>query len=98
MKTKVEEEKVKVEEEQIKVEKERVKVEEMRSKMERMSKEQQKLVKCSVCFTLPREDRAVPCCPQGHFICSPCMDQSTRWARSSHFKSKSFSKMPLKSP
>jgi len=81
MKTKVEEEKVKVEEKQIKVEKERVKVEEERSKLERMSKEQQKLVKCSVCFTLPREDRAVPCCPQGHFICSPCMDQSTRQGR-----------------
>jgi len=70
------EEMLKVKEEKIKVEKERVKVEEERSRVERMSEEQQKLVKCLACHKLPREDKPVPCCPQGHFVCSPCMDGS----------------------
>ena len=85
MKTKVEEEKLKMEQEKFKVEEERVRVEEEKVRLEeekvrveKMSKEQQKLVECPVCLTLPREDRAVPCCPQGHFVCSPCMDQLTR--------------------
>jgi len=77
-KVKVEEERVKVEEERVKVEEERVKVEEERVKVEKMSKEQLKLVECPVCLALPREDRAVPCCPQGHFVCSPCNALLTR--------------------
>merc|ERR1711936_616317 len=72
------EEMLKVMEEKIKVEKERVKVEEERSRVERMSEEQQKLVKCLACHKLPREDKPVPCCPQGHFVCSPCMNESAR--------------------
>ena len=87
MKTKVEEDRVKVEEfnvkveeEKIKLEMEKVKIEEERVKVEKMLKEQQRLVECPVCLTLPRENRAVPCCPQGHFLCSPCMDQLTRYA------------------
>ena len=74
----LEEERAKVEKEKVQVEEEKVRVEEERLKMEKMLKEQQKLVECPVCLTLPREDRAVPCCPQGHFVCSPCMDQLTR--------------------
>jgi len=54
------------------------KVEEERVKVEKVLKEQQNLVECPVCLTLPREDRAVPCCPQGHFVCSPCMDELIR--------------------
>lgn len=75
---KVEKEKVQVEKEKVWVEEERVRVEEEKVKVEKMLKEQQNLVECPVCLTLPREDRAVPCCPQGHFVCSPCMDQLTR--------------------
>jgi len=85
LKTKVEEEKAKVQEEKalvveakFKVEEESFKLEEERVRAEKMLKEQQKLVECPVCLTLPREDKAVPCCPQGHFLCSPCMDQLTR--------------------
>ena len=71
MKKKVEEERVKVEEEKGMLKEERVKV-------ENISKEQEKLVECPVCLTMPREDKAVPCCPQGHFVCTPCRDQSVR--------------------
>jgi len=85
MKTKVEEDRVKVEEldvkveeEKIKLEMEKVKIEEERVKVEMMLKEQQRLVECPVCLAMPRENRAVPCCPQGHFVCSSCKDQLTR--------------------
>jgi len=37
--------------------------------------EQQSIVECTVCLMLPRAGPAVPCCPQGHFICSQCLDQ-----------------------
>ena len=74
----VEEEKVKVEQEKVKVEEEKLKVEEEKARVEKMSKEQQRLVECPVCLTMPREDKAVPCCPQGHFVCTPCKDQLIR--------------------
>ena len=36
------------------------------------------MVKCPVCLMLPRENKPVPCCPQGHFVCSTCKDRLTR--------------------
>ena len=36
------------------------------------------MVKCLVCLMLPRENKPVPCCPRGHFVCSTCKDQLTR--------------------
>ena len=36
------------------------------------------LVKCPVCLMLPRENKPVPCCPRGHFVCSTCKDRLTR--------------------
>ena len=36
------------------------------------------MVKCPVCLLLPRENKPVPCCPRGHFVCSTCKDQLTR--------------------
>ena len=74
----VEEMKTKVEKEKVKVEEEKVKVEGERAKVEKMSEEQEKLVECPVCLTMPREDKAVPCCPQGHFVCTTYRDQSVR--------------------
>ena len=41
-------------------------------------KEQESLVKCPVCLMLPREDKPVPCCPQGHFVCLTCKDRLVR--------------------
>ena len=85
VKNKVEEEKAKVEEEKVKVEltklaveKDRLKVEEERVKMEKLSQELRKQVECPVCLTMPREDGAIPCCPQGHFVCSTCRDKLVR--------------------
>jgi len=46
-----------------------------------LTKEQESLVECPVCLSLPREDRAVPCCPKGHFVCSPCLDNLIREGR-----------------
>ena len=37
-----------------------------------LKEEQQKIVECSICKMLPREG-PVPCCPRGHFVCSPCL-------------------------
>merc|ERR1719222_1119466 len=88
VKNKVEEEKAKVEEEKVKVEltklaveKDRLKVEEERVKMEKLSQELRKQVECPVCLTMPREDGAIPCCPQGHFVCSTCWDKLVRQRR-----------------
>merc|ERR1719341_2983159 len=80
-KVKVEEAKVKVEQEKAKVEQERAEVEEERVKIEKMSKELQSQVECPVCLSMPREDKPVPCCPQGHFVCSTCRDDSIRQGR-----------------
>ena len=43
------------------------------SKLRKIAEEQQSLVECCVCKTLPREG-PVPCCPRGHFVCSPCLN------------------------
>jgi len=77
-KAKVEQEKAKVEQAKLVVEEDRLKVEEERIKIEKMSKELQSHVECSVCLSMPREDRPVPCCPQGHFVCSTCKEKSIR--------------------
>ena len=42
---------------------------------EKALEEQQSMVECPVCLMLPREGPTVPCCPQGHFICSQCLDE-----------------------
>jgi len=73
-KTKMEEEKTKMEKEKIKMEEEKAKLEEERVRVEKVSREQESLVECPVCLALPREDRAVPCCPRGHFVCSSCLE------------------------
>ena len=68
----MEEEKVLVVEAKFKVEEESFKLKEERVRVEKMLKEQQKLVECPVCLTLPRAG-PVPCCANGHFVCSPCL-------------------------
>jgi len=77
-KAQVEQEKVKVELAKLAVEEERLKVEEERVKVEKLSKELQSQVECPVCLTMPREDSAIPCCPQGHIVCSTCRDKLIR--------------------
>jgi len=77
-KAKVEEIKLKAEEDKLKVEEDRLKVEEERVRVEKLSKVLQSQVECPVCLTLPREDKAVPCCPRGHIVCSACRDKSIR--------------------
>jgi len=77
----VEQEKAKVEQARLVVEEDRLKVEEERVKIEKMSKELQSQVECPVCLSMPREDKPVPCCPQGHFVCSTCRDDSIRQGR-----------------
>ena len=77
-KNKVEREKDKVEREKIKVEEEKIKVEERLIKVEdeklQFEVKLQKLVECHVCLTLPRNG-PVPCCANGHHVCSPCLEK-----------------------
>ena len=80
VKKKLEEDEAKVEQEKTNVEQQKVKMEEDRVKMEKLAKELQNQVECPVCLTLPREDKAVPCCPQGHIVCTTCRDKSFRQA------------------
>ena len=49
-----------------------------RDQTKNILKEHASLVECPVCLMLPREDKAVPCCPQGHFVCSTCKDKLIR--------------------
>ena len=49
-------------------------MEQFQLKMDNMAE----MVKCPVCLMLPRENKPVPCCPRGHFVCSTCKDQLTR--------------------
>jgi len=77
-KVKVKQEKAKVEQARLVVEEDRLEVEKERVKIEKMSKELQSQVECPVCLSMPREERPVPCCPQGHIICSTCRDDSIR--------------------
>ena len=44
----------------------------MTAEVSKLKEEQQKIVECSICKMLPREG-PVPCCPRGHFVCSPCL-------------------------
>ena len=60
----MEREKSKVEERWIKVEDEKI----------RFEAKLQKLVECPVCLTLPRNG-PVPCCANGHLVCSPCLEK-----------------------
>ena len=75
---KVAHDQLEVEQEKLMVEEDRAKAEEEITEMELMFEEQLGLVECPVCLALPREERPVPCCPQGHFVCSPCMDKLIR--------------------
>ena len=52
-----------------KVEREKIKLEDEKSKFEAKLR---KLVECPVCFLLPRKG-PVPCCANGHLVCSPCL-------------------------
>ena len=84
-KRQLEEEKRQLEEEKRQLEGEKGQLEEDKGllEMERdqtknILKEHASLVECPVCLMLPREDKAVPCCPQGHFVCSTCKDKLIR--------------------
>ena len=84
-KSRLEEEKRQLEEEKRQLEGEKGQLEEDKGVLEierdqakNTLKEQQSLVQCSVCLMLPREDKPVPCCPQGHFVCSTCKDKLIR--------------------
>merc|ERR1712192_183628 len=72
--TKFEEEKTKFEEEITKEEEDRRRVKEEIGKLEGKMFELRKLVECPVCLMTPREG-PVPCCPQGHLICVPCLSK-----------------------
>ena len=74
---KVAHDQLEVEQAKLMVEEDRAKAEEEITEMELMFEEQLGLVECPVCLALPREDKPVPCCPQGHLVCSPCMDKLT---------------------
>ena len=52
-----------------KVEREKIKLEDEKSKFEAKLR---KLVECPVCLKLPRKG-PVPCCANGHLVCSPCL-------------------------
>jgi len=54
---------------------EKTKLEEEMEKMRKFVAELQGAVECPVCLMVPREG-PVPCCPAGHFTCSPCLE---RW-------------------
>ena len=54
------------------------KLEVEREQAQSFLKELESLVKCPVCLYLPREDKPVPCCPQGHFVCLTCKDRLVR--------------------
>ena len=51
------------------VEDEKVKVEDDKNKFEAKLR---KLIECPVCLALPRKG-PVPCCANGHLVCSPCL-------------------------
>ena len=49
-------------------------LEEAKGEAEGKMVEFRKLVECPVCLLTPREG-PVPCCPQGHLVCTPCLDK-----------------------
>ena len=53
----------------LKMEETKNKVEDEKNKLEAKLR---KLVECPVCFLLPRKG-PVPCCANGHLVCSPCL-------------------------
>ena len=82
------EERKQLKEEMNKVETMKTKVEEGMAKLEKEKAEMQKLfgelervVECPVCLTTPRDEVPVPCCPQGHLVCSKCFGYITRCVR-----------------
>ena len=77
-KRQLEEEKRQLEGEKGQLEEEKGMLEIERDQAKNILKEQQSLVQCPVCLMLPREDKPVPCCPQGHFVCSTCKDKLIR--------------------
>merc|ERR1719239_1419161 len=60
-----------MEESKNKVEREKIKVEDEKIRFE---VKLQKLIECPVCLTLPRNG-PVPCCANGHLVCSPCLEK-----------------------
>merc|ERR1719341_2336769 len=59
----------KLEETKNRMEREKMKVEDEKNKFEAKLR---KLVECPVCLALPRKG-PVPCCANGHLVCSPCL-------------------------
>ena len=49
-------------------------LEEAKGETSKQMAEFRKLVECPVCLLTPREG-PVPCCPQGHLVCLPCLDK-----------------------
>ena len=74
----VEKEKKQLEEEKKQLEEDKGMLEMERNQAQKILREHQDRVKCAVCLMLPREDKPVPCCPRGHFVCSTCKDQLIR--------------------
>ena len=77
-KRQLEEEKRQLEGEKGQLEEDKGVLEIERDQAKNTLKEQQSLVQCPVCLMLPREDKPVPCCPHGHFVCSTCKDKLIR--------------------
>ena len=74
-KRQLKEEKRQLEREKGQLEEDKGLLEMERDQAKNILKEHASLVECPVCLMLPREDKPVPCCPQGHFVCSPCKDK-----------------------
>ena len=74
----LEEEKRQLEDGKRQLEVDQGKLEVEREQARSFLKELVSLVKCPVCLYLPREDKPVPCCPQGHFVCLTCKDRLVR--------------------
>ena len=74
----VEKEKKQLEEEKKQLEEDKGMLEMERNQAQKILREHQDRVKCAVCLMLPREDKPVPCCPRGHFVCSTCKVQLIR--------------------
>ena len=77
-KRQLKEEKRQLEREKGQLEEDKGLLEMERDQAKNILKEHVSLVECPVCWMLPREEKPVPCCPQGHFVCSPCKDKLIR--------------------
>ena len=78
MKLQMEVDKVQVEQAQLKVDEGIAKLEKERAEVQKLLGELESKIECPVCLTIPREDAPVPCCPQGHFVCSKCFENISR--------------------